>query len=106
MVQERELVPFLTNVLTRYGAQVEQASIVCKSLVWSDLVGRVTHGVWRFPTYLKRFRAGLLRCPCNPTIEKTGAGTCRIDGDGGFGHYVGFIAMQNAIEQAREAGCG
>ena len=34
------------------------------------------------------------------------ASTALVDGDGGFGLLVGYRAMQNAIEKARQAGSG
>lgn len=103
-IRHVELCNFLVKVLESFGADSHQADIVCYALVWSDLIGRPTHGVWRFPAYVKRFRGGLLKCPCSPVVSVTGASTTCIDGDGGFGHYIGHIAIEQAISQARNSG--
>ena len=103
-IRHVELCDFLVKVLESFGADSHQAGIVCNALVWSDLIGRSTHGVWRFPAYVKRFREGLLKCPCSPVVSVIGASITRIDGDGGFGHYIGHIAIEQAISQARNSG--
>jgi LDH2 family malate/lactate/ureidoglycolate dehydrogenase len=104
LIRHAELCDFLVGVLEGFGADSHQARIACEALVWSDLIGRTTHGVWRFPSYVKRFRQGLLKSPCSPDITVTSASTLRIDGDGGFGHYLGHLAVEQAVSQARSSG--
>lgn len=103
-IQHVELNDFLVKILESFGADSYQARIFCEALVWSDLIGRPTHGVWRFPAYVKRFREGLLKCPCSPVVSVLSASTTRIDGDSGFGHYIGHVAVEQAISQARDSG--
>lgn len=100
------LIDFSVSVLTGSGADEAQARIFSEALVWSDRIGRPTHGVWRLPAYVKRFTEGLIKCPCEPTFDIGGASIGALDGDSGFGHYVGHIAMQKAIELAGETGVG
>jgi LDH2 family malate/lactate/ureidoglycolate dehydrogenase len=100
------LVDFSVDVLTGKGADETQARIFAEALVWSDRIGRPTHGVWRLPAYVKRFVEGLIKCPCEPTFVQGGASIAAMDGDSGFGHVVGHYAMEKAIEMAAETGVG
>jgi LDH2 family malate/lactate/ureidoglycolate dehydrogenase len=74
--------------------------------VWTDLVGRHTHGVRRLPIYLKRFGLGLMRSPCNPQFTQKSTAIHMADGNGGFGQYLGHLAMSKAIDIANEHGIG
>ncbi|MEM9254953.1 MAG: Ldh family oxidoreductase [Pseudomonadota bacterium] len=99
-----DLTSFLCTILHNLGADHEQTAVVCEALVWSDLIGRRTHGVWRFPAYAQRFQKGLLKCPCEPRVTRCAPASSHVDGDGGFGHFVAHFAMDVAIQQAREVG--
>ena len=100
------LTDFAVAVLSGEGADREQARIFAEALLWSDRIGRPTHGVWRLPAYLKRFVDGLIKCPCEPRFEIGGPSIGKLDGGGGFGHVVGHLGMQKAIELAGESGVG
>jgi ureidoglycolate dehydrogenase (NAD+) len=75
-------------------------------LIWSDLVGRSTHGVWRLPVYLARLEAELIKCPCNPSFTQDHQAVAIMDGDQGLGHFVGHEAMRCAIGKAEKFGIG
>lgn len=94
------------QLLERIGVANEQGEIFVEALIWSDLIGRPTHGVWRLPAYIKRIENGLMKCPCRPSILNDHKATALIDGDEGIGHYVGHMAMEKAIEKAKVHGIG
>lgn len=100
------LTDFAGRVLASIGACDEQAQVFARALIWSDLIGRPTHGVWRLPAYVKRLRLGLIKCPCQPRFQLKGLAVDLLDGDEGLGHYVGHLAMQHAVAKAREFGIG
>jgi len=97
---------FVVDLLTSNNADHEQASVFATALVWSDLMGRSTHGVWRLASYMDRYLKGLINCPCQPQVEQTGSSTLTIDGDAGFGHFLGHKGMQHAIGLAADSGVG
>jgi ureidoglycolate dehydrogenase (NAD+) len=99
-----DLVAFTEGVLLREGAGAKEAPIVSEALVWSDAIGRPNNGLWRLTTYVERFRRGLIRSPCQATFSRVASGLSVVDGDNGFGHYVGHVAMLHAIEAASDAG--
>lgn len=100
------LIDFIVTLLSNEGADQEQAGIFASALVWSDLIGRSTHGVWRLPAYITRFKKGLIKCPCKPVTHTVSASVATINGDSGFGHYLGHFGMQQAITLAKESGAG
>ncbi len=101
-----ELKRFSLQVLEKVNACNEQGKIFINALLWSDLVGRSTHGIWRLPAYIKRIEKGLMKCPCSPFLLTENQATGVMDGDQGIGHYVGHSAMSCAIEKARSYGIG
>jgi LDH2 family malate/lactate/ureidoglycolate dehydrogenase len=105
-VDTEKLKKYLLQILIQNEADPEQATIFIDALTWSDEIERPTHGLWRFPIYFKRFKLGLINCPCNIKINSISPSLGLLDGDHGFGHYVGSIAMNRAIELAKNSGVG
>ncbi len=101
-----ELTGFVNNVLKAVDADNEQARVFTEALIWSDLIGRPTHGVWRLPAYAKRIARGLIKCPCQPEYDQLDFAVAVMDGDEGLGHYLGHEAMIHSIELARKFGIG
>ena len=101
-----ELKNFVLQLLGKVGALNGQSRVFAEALVWSDLIGRPTHGVWRLPSYLRRIEEKLINCPCRPRLHAGGPAVALLDGDEGLGHYVGHRAMLVAIDRAAEFGIG
>jgi LDH2 family malate/lactate/ureidoglycolate dehydrogenase/D-alanine-D-alanine ligase-like ATP-grasp enzyme len=105
-VKADDLEALTLSIVRASGATGPQAERFAKILVWNDRIGRATHGVWRLEAYCRRFELGLIRCPCAPIFNQTAAAAGTLDGDEGFGLYVGHVAMQRAIGLATKAGAG
>lgn len=97
---------FVYDVLKGVDADHEQARIFADALIWSDLIGRPTHGVWRLPAYAKRMDLNLIKCPCKPKYQNPDAAADLMDGDQGGGHYIGHEAMLQSVEKAKVHGLG
>ena len=106
MVDATALNRFGVTVLEANGVESEQALAVIDNLVWSELVGRKNFGFIRFPLYLDRLKAGGLNGQCTPRLEKKSESLALLDGDQGFGQFVGRIAMTQAVSMARDSGIG
>jgi len=91
------------NILVAAGASRHIAEDVSEILVKANLTGHDSHGVLRVPAYLRRIDAGYLKPAAEPEILAETANTLRVDGKGGFGHYVSRWAIQSAIEKAKTA---
>jgi len=97
---------YASDILTAHDVDNESTESVAEVLVWSDMVGRRNYGLQRLPILLRRVQEGVLSKSCRPSMERIAPGAARIDGDNGFGHHVGRIAMRHAIQIARETGVG
>lgn len=97
---------FVKEILAAVNADNEQGRIFADALIWSDLIGRPTHGVWRLPAYTKRIELGLIKCPAEPKYNHENLAVSVMDGDQGIGHYVGHEAMMRSIKMAKKSGIG
>ena len=105
-VPHEEIRELIIKKLSAANINKEQASKVAEILIHADLRGVNSHGALRTEHYLNRLNAGGINP--DPEIKFTGTGpvTGVVDGDDGFGHLVGDIAMENAIEMAKANGVG
>ncbi|WP_215845155.1 Ldh family oxidoreductase [Candidatus Pantoea bituminis] len=105
LVSENQLTAFSTQILKNIGVPSNDAEIVVKNLIEADLRGVYSHGVVRFPIYVKRILDGGTNPKARMSILRETRTTAVIDGDNGLGHLVGVQAMQLAIEKAAEGDC-
>ncbi|WP_409076586.1 Ldh family oxidoreductase (plasmid) [Pantoea sp. C3] len=105
LVSENHLTAFCTQILENIGVPSDDARIVVKNLVEADLRGVYSHGVVRFPIYVKRILDGGTNPKASMKILRETRTTAVVDGDNGLGHLVGVQAMQLAIEKAAEGDC-
>lgn len=105
LVEERALKDFCVQVLTKVNVPADEAALIIDNLVEADLRGEDSHGVVRFPIYVKRLVDGGTNArPKIGTVRNSGT-TAVVDGDNGLGHLVGIRAMQVAIDKAKEGQC-
>jgi LDH2 family malate/lactate/ureidoglycolate dehydrogenase len=105
-INHKDLRDFAAKLLTAAGTDAQEASTIAEVLVWADLAGRSTQGVWRLTVLLPRLRGGFVRSPCSPNFTRKTDAIVSVDGHDGFGQYVGHVAMARAIELARAGGMG
>lgn len=105
-INHKDLRYFAAQVLAAAGTKAGEAQAIADILVWSDLVGRTTQGVWRLTVMASRLRAGFIRSPCTPEYIQKADGIAVVDGHDGFGQYVGQVATLKGIELARRTGVG
>lgn len=84
----------------------EHAAKVAEILIHADLRGVNSHGALRTEHYMKRLKAGGINPKPEISFNQTGPVTGVVDGDDGFGHVIADIAMNHAIEMAKENGVG
>lgn len=84
------------------------ADVVADSLVQADLRGHGTHGVLRIPNYIERAQNGHLRPAGTPVINEFSESLLHVEGNQGFGQYVGRIATDTMLSGIKEgvAVCG
>lgn len=92
------------QVFTELGMPADDAELVTETLLLASLRGVDSHGLMRIPIYCERLMAGGVNPTPNITIVQETAGTAIVDGDHGMGQVVAKVAMQAAIDKAREVG--
>lgn len=92
--------------LERVGVPRDEAKLVGESLVQTSLWGIDSHGILRLTHYLRRLTIGSVKPAAVPVVMKTGPVTAQIHGEDGLGIVHATLAMETAIEMARESGVG
>ena len=102
---EQEL-SLIIEILTQLDVPAEEASIVAEVTLDADLKGFTSHGIGRFPQYIKGLEVGTIKPQTEITVEKESAATAMVNGNHGFGHVVTYQSMEMAIQKAKETGIG
>jgi LDH2 family malate/lactate/ureidoglycolate dehydrogenase len=103
-VDFKKLRQFCINILIKVGLSENDAFIVADSLLFANLRGVDSHGVMRFPIYVKRLEEGGSKTKPNIKIIKERIASALIEGDSGLGQVVGMYATEMAIKKAKKAG--
>ena len=99
-----DLRAFCRNILVQEGMSIEHAEIVCDSLVKASLQGVDSHGISRFPIYIKRFIDKRINISPDIQLEKSGDSVLLVKGDNGLGHIVAHQAIKKGIDMAKKTG--
>ena len=92
--------------LQKVGVPPPEAQLVAQSLVQTSIWGIDSHGVLRLTHYLRRMTIGSVKAASTPVVMKTGPVTAQVHGEDGLGIVHAALAMETAIEMARENGAG
>ncbi len=97
---------FILTVFKNMGCSDADASLASDVLISADLRGVDSHGIARLIGYHRLWEASRINSkPQITTVHET-LSTATIDGDAGLGLVVGPVAMQKAIEKAKNVGTG
>ena len=95
IIADRTLTDFARDLFSAAGVPPEDAALIARVLVWSNLRGVDSHGVLRIPGYLERVRKGINNpTPNIRTITDLPAAAV-LEGDGAFGQ----VALARAAER-------
>lgn len=94
------------RIIEATGSSSEDARVVGRSLVDSNLVGHDSHGVMRLQRYVSAVSAGDVIPSAAPTWELRSPGSGHVDGQWGWGQVAAELATARAIELARAGGVG
>jgi ureidoglycolate dehydrogenase (NAD+) len=92
--------------LQAVGVPPPEARLVAESLVQTSAWGVDSHGVLRLTHYLRRLTIGSIKAAAAPVVMRTGAVTAQVHGEDGLGIIHAALAMEVAIEMAKEHGAG
>lgn len=97
---------FALDVLAKAGAAPVDAAIMADALLWADLRGRHSQGLFRLPNTVKRLSRGLIRSPAAFKWIPAAPAAQILDAADGLGQVAGRRGMERAIELARAQGVG
>jgi L-2-hydroxycarboxylate dehydrogenase (NAD+) len=101
--QERAII---IGILKKMNVNEDDATIVADVTIDADLKGFSSHGIGRFPQYIKGLKAGTIDPEAEVYIENETVSMALLNGNHKFGHVVTYTAMEIAIDKARETGIG
>jgi LDH2 family malate/lactate/ureidoglycolate dehydrogenase len=101
-----ELRRLMRGLLEAVGTPTEAARFIGDSLVDANLAGHDSHGVIRILHYIEMARAGEVNPAATPALLGIDGATARVDGGWGWGQLSMRLAVETAIELARQYGLG
>ena len=105
-VKRERLTAWAVACLERVGVPPPEARLVGESLVQTSVWGVDSHGVLRLTHYLRRLTIGSIKAASAPVVMRTGPVTAQVHGEDGLGIIHATLAMETAIEMAKENGAG
>ena len=105
-VPRERLESWAVACLEKVGVPQPEASLVASSLVQTSAWGIDSHGVLRLTHYLNRMTIGSISPSAAPVVMRTGPVTAQVHGQDGLGIVHATLAMEVAIEMAKESGAG
>lgn len=98
------LTEWTSAVVQRAGTPADIARDVAIVLVASDRRAIASHGTARLPQYVSLIEAGAMDPAARPEQIRGRAAIALFDAHNGWGHHASRVAIDAAIEGAREAG--
>jgi LDH2 family malate/lactate/ureidoglycolate dehydrogenase len=102
-VSPEKLTKFCVVALTKAGLKPQGAQTVADVLVMTDTWGTFSHGTGALANYLNTMKTGGIDPSSVPEVVAEGTGWAIIDGHSSMGMLGSFLAMNLAVEKARES---
>jgi LDH2 family malate/lactate/ureidoglycolate dehydrogenase len=106
VVDAQDLTGFSVQVFEEMGVSPEDARITADVLVQANLRGIDSHGVARLARYVNGLRDGVMVAQPEQKVVVETPTTITLDAGAGLGQPVSHRAMTQAIEKAKDYGCG
>jgi LDH2 family malate/lactate/ureidoglycolate dehydrogenase len=95
---------FIRQICLKVGTGQKAADEVAHHLVRANLSGHDSHGVLRMRWYVDQIDKGQLKPDAEPHVVREFGATALIDAEQCFGQYSTIVALEWAIEAARQHG--
>lgn len=99
-----ELKSLMKNKMEKAGLTEKHADMTAEVLTWSDERGYHSHGAVRVEYYSERIAKGGMTIHPKFEFKKTGPCSAIFEGDNGCGYVAATIAMEHAMDMAKESG--
>ncbi len=105
-IQAGVLAQACSTLLENVGVPPDEARLIAEIVVEADLRGVESHGLLRLPAYIHRVQAGLMTPKTEVKVLRERSASVLLDAQRGFGQVAGVLAMNQAMERARQHGVG
>jgi len=105
-IRYEELHQTLAGALRKLGFEEERALLCARLFAETTQDGIYTHGVSRFPRFVRMIRAGRIDIHGTPALVRTHGALERWDGQCGPGNLNAYQSMDRALALARRHGVG
>lgn len=99
-----EVHSWVEAALTQNGASLPQARATALALVMAQASGVPSHGLSRVAMYVAHLRAGRVLGKAKPRVSNERQAALLIDADNGFAFPACYMAIELAIDRARQNG--
>jgi len=89
-------------ILTGFGCNDSEATIVAEHLVDANLTGHDSHGIGMLPLYGEQLRDGNLIANQSPLLHDSIGAISIVDARRGFGHRMALLALEHAMKTIPE----
>lgn len=89
-------------ILTGFGCNSDEASIIAEHLTDANLTGHDSHGIGMLPLYGDQVRDGNLIPNQTPELHAPLGAISIVDAKRGFGHKMALLALDHAMESIPE----
>ena len=103
-VSVAELREYMHAILVAAGCDDDNASVAAEAFLAADMRGVGLQGLDHMPTLLDALRDGRVDGHAQPRVTEERAAAVMIDGGRGPGQMAALLAVDLAVEKAREAG--
>lgn len=101
-VPYNEMYNEFVRVLLKQGFTQEKAEISAKLYADASRDGVYTHGLNRFPKFIKSIKDGIVDIHADPTLKESFGAFERYDGQHGPGNLNAYACTKRAIELAKQ----
>ena len=105
-IDHHKLLSFCQQLLATGGMPRSDAELVAELLVKAELRGYAGHGVTRVPQYLAFIENKTYNLSATPQIVRERKMTAVVDGNHYIGQVAAHMAMELAIDKAKQHGAG
>lgn len=90
------------RILQGFGCSDNESTIVADHLIRANLSGHDSHGIGMLPMYGQQVEDGNLIPNQTPEFLPAAGAICVVDARKGFGHHMALLALDHAMQTARE----
>ena len=104
LMPQKQLYELVVAIFEKADTSAEDAQLMAKLLVLTDLRGVHSHGTRKIPDYIDMIKQGRVNPRPKVTVMSETLTTRVYDGDGGLGHFPCYQGTLWAIKKAKEYG--